>query len=399
MTCSQSECARCPFVNNQMSAGATASAGDFEEIKGTEFDRTGTIEVDEETGLPLDIPPLDLRTLKADGIALLVGRRGMGKSTLLRSIAYYLQDKLDIVYGVNQTEVFNKTLAEFMHSGFISDELDFDQLERFMKMVKAYGEKGEYDGRNHVLRVGLIFDDALDDAGVFRKKVVKQIHKMGRHYKVFIITTAQYIIDYPKDCRTQVEYVFAFYDGMPANVEGLYENFFKGIFPKLRIFTNYFREISSVMRDPVTKKILYRDALVLEPNAPDGNVIKFCRADPTLPHFVLGRPIYRLAAEHFLDPTKGKPDTSQYEGKTETAAAAAAAAGATSTALVPAAAAAGSSDKKKSKIVPRKLAVPKSPIIIPVHGSSSSKGPKLRASKEFERKYGSSAKCHVMSIV
>ena len=73
---------------------------------------------------------------------------------------------------------------------------------------------------------------------------MSQIHLNGRHHKITLISTTQYCMTCGPMIRTNIDYVFAFYDNNVSNRKKLYENFF-GVFSSFSQFDSTFKGLCS----------------------------------------------------------------------------------------------------------------------------------------------------------
>jgi hypothetical protein len=92
-------------------------------------------------------------------------------------------------------------------------------------------------------RIFVIIDDMLYDKEVQRGKVIKDLHYNGRHFKIFLLTIAQDVMNYKYDLRGSVDYVFAFEETNRQNREKLYKQFF-GVFPDFATFDRCFSTLT-----------------------------------------------------------------------------------------------------------------------------------------------------------
>jgi Cdc6-like AAA superfamily ATPase len=67
--------------------------------------------------LPWD--PTEKGALPVDATILIVGKRHTGKTVLTRDLMWHLKDKLDIVVGMNPTEMANHNLEHFAPKALI----------------------------------------------------------------------------------------------------------------------------------------------------------------------------------------------------------------------------------------------------------------------------------------
>jgi len=227
---------------------------------------------------------LDVAKLKPHTIMLLIGKRGTGKSVLLRDLLSHLAGRLHYGCAFSPTETSLKMFAEFLPKSCIYDQFDSKVLERMVEFQRAE------ERPKHQRSVFCIMDDCLYDKSVLRSKVIRQIFMNGRHHRITLILCAQYMMDLSPDLRGNVDYCFCLKDNAMGSRMKLWRNFF-GLFDK-------YQEFSKVM-DVTTQD---HSAIVMD-NTGDVNSVDVCvtwyRANPNPRRFFIGRRSYfRLALQH-----------------------------------------------------------------------------------------------------
>ena len=167
-------------------------------------------------------------TMAADATCLAVGKRHAGKTTLMVDVMYHLQDRLDLVIGMNPTEnATNPTLGKFLPPAFIYDRYDEDKVKHVLEWQRRAVAQGK------AMKVGLILDDCMGetnkDGG--KKKIMSsgeigKIFKIGRHRKIFFWCTLQYMRDCPPDARANTDLLFLYNMPSPNERMKVYKDFF-----------------------------------------------------------------------------------------------------------------------------------------------------------------------------
>jgi hypothetical protein len=127
------------------------------------------------------------------------------------------------------TEEGNGYYSGWVPDSFIYNDFDkgvidgvIDRQRRLSKIDKAKN-------------VFLVLDDCLYDKKLLREKCMRALFMNGRHWKVYMLLTAQYMMDVPPDIRSQIDYVFVLRENILQNRKRLYDTFF-GVFPSFDIF-------------------------------------------------------------------------------------------------------------------------------------------------------------------
>ena len=84
----------------------------------------------------------DISTLSPASTVLLIGKRGSGKSFLLRDIAWHMRDKIDIGVGMSPTEEASESLGSFLPQSQMYSDFNEPALERIMATQKKLWKRG-----------------------------------------------------------------------------------------------------------------------------------------------------------------------------------------------------------------------------------------------------------------
>lgn len=218
---------------------------------------------------------------------LLIGKRGSGKSTLMRDLMFHMKDALNFGLAMSPTEESTASLGTFIprsciYNNFSSTALDV-MLEIQRKSVKAGKWKQMY----------LIMDDCMYDKKVMKGVNIRELFMNGRHRKIFHMNAIQYLMDIGPDIRSQVDFVFALKENIVNNREKLWKFFF-GMFEN---FSDFNKVMSSCTNG--------YDAIVLD-NTKRSNELSECvfwyTANPATPEFTIGdRIFWQLDRYYFKD--------------------------------------------------------------------------------------------------
>lgn len=195
----------------------------------------------------------DASTIEDGKVCVIIGKRGSGKTILAKDILYYKR-RLAAGLCCSGTEDGNCWYQQFIPDTFVYNDFDKAAIERLVARQRSLRKKGLTSN------VFLILDDCLYDRKILREKVVRKLFMNGRHYGIFFLITAQYMLDLGPDLRTNIDYVFILRENIRANRERLWKAF-GGIFPS-------FDQFSAVM-DSVTAN---HGALVIDNTSKSNNI-------------------------------------------------------------------------------------------------------------------------------
>lgn len=237
--------------------------------------------------------------IKGNSTILIIGKRGSGKSVLMKDIAYHLarERKIDMGVGFSATEDSNKNLASFLPDSLIHKKYKPEIVQ------KIYSMQQKHSKRNKMQNVALILDDCLYEKKQFNSDLVRKLFFNGRHYNLLIMLLAQYSMDLNPSLRGNIDIIFVARDLVFANRERLYKNFF-GIFPT---FSAFDKVMTTVTQDFNFLVLVNNDARSTKAE----DVLFYYRANPDLPEFRLGKKIYFK-----YDDRVGKRDDDDQESAT-----------------------------------------------------------------------------------
>lgn len=225
----------------------------------------------------LSIKKFNMDTIKQDRMILIVGKRGTGKSTLLKDLLYRLRKKIDIGIAMTPTLDTVKMFEECIPRSLIYNDYRIEVVKTMLASMKSLEQQEKL---RHAL---LVMDDCMFDKSILKTKEMREIHMNGRHFKLSFINCMQYVMDMGPDLRSQIDYVFALKENIIKNRKKMHENFF-GMF-------NDYKDFSLVM-DKCTNNY---ECLVLDNTKPGNNIeenIFYYKANNKIGKFRVGKKIF-----------------------------------------------------------------------------------------------------------
>lgn len=179
----------------------------------------------------LKLKKFDPTKMGDNRVAVFIGRRGTGKTSLVTDILYI---KRDIPVGVvmSGTEEGNGHYGNFVPDSFIYPDFDKNVIEKVITRQKRLMQAKD---PNVDTRVFMLLDDCMYDKKITREKCMRAIAMNGRHWNILLMLTMQYCLDLTPDIRSNIDYVFVLKESYKAVREKIYKNFF-GIFPTFSMF-------------------------------------------------------------------------------------------------------------------------------------------------------------------
>lgn len=177
--------------------------------------------------MTLELKKFDPRKIDDACVIVAVGKRRTGKSFLIKDLMYY---KKHIPCGVvcSGTEDGNSFYSTIVPEVFVYNHFDREAIERVVERQRKIIKSG---GKAHP--VFIVLDDLLYDKKFLNDKLVRSLFMNGRHFKICLWLSAQYLVDVPPALRANIDYVFVLRDNLYR--EKLWRNIFQ-IFPTLDMF-------------------------------------------------------------------------------------------------------------------------------------------------------------------
>ena len=183
---------------------------------------------------------ISFKATEASGpVVVFIGKRGCGKSYLVRDLLYYHQD-IPIGVVIAGTEEGNGFYGKMVPKLFIHNEYNTAIIENILKRQKSVlrqirKEMETYKRSTIDPRTFVILDDCLYDASWSKDKLMRLLFMNGRHWKIMLIITMQYPLGVPPNLRTNIDYVFILREPYIANRKRIFDNY-AGMFPTFESF-------------------------------------------------------------------------------------------------------------------------------------------------------------------
>jgi len=179
------------------------------------------------------VKKFDPDSIKKDRISLIVGKRGSGKSSLLKDLLYSMSDRFDFTMAMCPTMESANMLKSCMPECCVYSRFSPGKIDLLVQTAREFAAKGK---ERHFL---LVLDDVFYDKSICRSQAFRFLFFNGRHIRVTVVLLLQYLVDLPPDLRANVDYVFSMRETVLANRLKLYKMFF-GVFGSFEDFCAVF---------------------------------------------------------------------------------------------------------------------------------------------------------------
>ena len=173
--------------------------------------------------------------VKPGRIIVAIGKRGSGKSVLIRDILYNLRNTPQAI-AMSPTEPGNgfyggrNGVGGLLPPCFVYSDYEPGVIDNILAHQIKMAKKGQASP------IVLVLDDCMFDATkIFKQSSIKSIFLNGRHYLITLILGCQYSLNLPPWARAQIDVVFAMREPIHSNRERLFTMFF-GSFPSMSAF-------------------------------------------------------------------------------------------------------------------------------------------------------------------
>jgi ABC-type dipeptide/oligopeptide/nickel transport system ATPase component len=222
--------------------------------------------------------------MKPNRTILIVGKRGTGKSTLLKDILYHIRKRVDTGFAISPTQDTIRMFEDCFPRSHIYNEYNLEVVRTLLNSLTSLTEQKKKR------EIVFTLDDCMFDKGIMKTKEMREIHMNGRHLHMWFINCVQYLMDLGPELRSQIDYVFVLKENVISSRQKLHKYFF-GIFEK-------YEEFSLVM-DKCTNS---HECLVLDNTQVNNSIedsIYYYKADPDIGRFRLGKSIY-FKLDHYF---------------------------------------------------------------------------------------------------
>lgn len=253
-------------------------------------------------GEKIRIRPWDAKLIKPGSTCFIIGRRGAGKSCLMRDLMWNLHQTgtFEIAIGMSPTEEASPSLAKFMPSSLIYSEYRADVIRQVLNTQKEACVAG------NAYNVVLVLDDCMYDKAIMKSKVMREVLMNGRHMKLTVIVLVQYMMDLPPQCRSQIDIVISTRDPIIDNRKKLHKHFF-GFFETYKDFSKCYKQCTNDY-----------SVFVSVNNGKPTNAIDDCcfwyKAKTDIPDFRFGAPWTWKLNDRYSVPPHSRPKPVQANG-------------------------------------------------------------------------------------
>lgn len=162
------------------------------------------------------------RDIPKYSVCAFVGKRKSGKSRLMSDMLYNMRENFHHGISVCTTEEANPTYKLIMPDVFcFSNFGEGEMINGLIAMQKADLAAGRPRD------AFVILDDCSYDRKVFRSnRTMRDLFMNGRHYRITLFVSTQYLMDFDPGLRGNIDFVFALKESNVRSRKNLFEAYF-----------------------------------------------------------------------------------------------------------------------------------------------------------------------------
>ena len=207
--------------------------------------------------IELNLKRWDPSKVLRDRRAIFTGRPGTGKSAAALHLMYHMRD-IDAGIVMSPTDKYSDHWGSHLPPIVVYDQYDSAAVKKMIENQDALfketyhaarmegKKKGIYVRKNEISipPVFIICDDCMAANAMQKDPLITEIFMNGRHLKIFLLITAQWMMDMPINKRQMVDYLFVCNTDSPPELERLYKNFFSSYIRSYAAFCDIVEQIT-----------------------------------------------------------------------------------------------------------------------------------------------------------
>ena len=184
----------------------------------------------------LELNEFDMSKIGVDKVILIIGKRNIGKTVLIKDYLYHHRDKFPIGIIMNPTEKINFCYIKHIPARFIHSSFDKSAIGRLIERQKILIKRikdGELPSTTNI-HTFVVYDANLKDWKY--DNIIRTLFMDGRDLHITFILSIQDPLRIPPGLLANTDYFFICKEPKKSNLKRLYEYYTSGFFPTLKNF-------------------------------------------------------------------------------------------------------------------------------------------------------------------
>ena len=196
-----------------------------------------------------DIREFDVQSIKQDGVIAIVGKRGSGKSVLIRDLLHKTAAKLpkqkyDVALAMSPVydslETAHDALKTVSNEVTIMPDFNENALAAFLDKMEEFSRHLDRTNVAEACHGLVLMDGCTLNRTCMRTLAMRRLFLNGRHFRITLVCSFQYLGEnLPPVLRSTIDYLFVFREESRAIRMELWRHFF-GMFSRFDDFAKVF---------------------------------------------------------------------------------------------------------------------------------------------------------------
>ena len=194
------------------------------------------------------INKFDLNLMVEHPSIVMIGKRGSGRSWVVRAILQFFSKKVPVGIIISPTDKMSSFYSKFIPDTYIYYTFQSETIERLLSrqkdIIKMQKER-QKDGKDTNTGTFIVMDDCLSLEGNWEKDpVISELLFNGRDYHIMYILTMQFPLEIKPEIRCNFDYIFLLAEDSLGNQKKIYEHY-ASMFPNFDAFRQVFVQLTA----------------------------------------------------------------------------------------------------------------------------------------------------------
>lgn len=192
----------------------------------------------------IQIHKFDLSTFCTNPSICMIGKRGSGKTLVMKELLSYMYkskmiDECVIISPTDRMSAQYNQIADNIYYSY-----DDKIVEELLEIQRHRINESEKTGKKPK-NVVIVLDDCLSHKGNWaRSQAMQELFFNSRCYRITLLLTMQFPLGLSPELRSNIDYIFLSSDDFISNIKRIYDHY-AGMFPTFDSFRQVFSQITN----------------------------------------------------------------------------------------------------------------------------------------------------------